>query len=55
MERFIHRENIRHYQRLMEMTVDESERQRIFRLLAEEEAKEAGSLAKQSNKAVGFE
>jgi len=55
MKRFIHRENVKHYQRLLETTFDESERQRISKLLAEEEAKEAGTIANQSHKAVGFE
>jgi hypothetical protein len=38
VRRFIHRENIKHYKRLLERTTDESERQRILKLLAEEEA-----------------
>jgi len=39
MQRFIHRENIKHYQKLLERTTDEAERRRILNLLAEEEAK----------------
>ena len=41
MHRFIYRENIRHYQELLERTTDEAERLRIGALLAEEEAKSA--------------
>ena len=39
MQHFIHRENIKHFQKLLERTTDEAERQRIMTLLAEEEAK----------------
>ncbi len=38
MRRFVHRENIKHYKQLLERTSDDSERQRILKLLAEEEA-----------------
>jgi hypothetical protein len=38
--RFIRRENIKHYRRLLEQTPDEAERQRILKLLAEEEKKQ---------------
>ncbi len=38
MRRFVHRENIRHYRQLLERTADEAERQRILKLLSEEEA-----------------
>ena len=41
MEDFVIRKNIEHYQRLLERTSDDSTRQRIMRLLEEEEAKEA--------------
>jgi rubrerythrin len=40
MQRFIHRENIKHYRSLLETTTDENERRTILKLLAEEEAKE---------------
>ena len=43
MDRFIHSENMRHYRRLLERTTDPVERERILRLLAEEEAKAAPS------------
>jgi hypothetical protein len=36
MERFIHRLNIEHYEKLLERTTDEAERQRILKLLEEE-------------------
>jgi len=39
MQRFIHLENIKHYQKLLERTTDEAERRRILNLLVEEEAK----------------
>ena len=39
MHRFIHRENVKHYKLLLERTTDEAERERITKLLAEEEAK----------------
>jgi len=39
MRNFIYRENIKHYRDLLARTSDEAERQRIMRLLAEEEAK----------------
>lgn len=40
MERFIHSENIRRYQRLLQEEQNEEKRNIIRRLLAEEEAKE---------------
>jgi len=44
MERFIRRENFKHYQELLKQVKDEAERQRILKLLAEErqKQKEAG-------------
>ncbi len=39
MRRFVYRENIKHYKQLLERTIDDAERQRILKLLAEEEAK----------------
>ena len=44
MERFVRRENIKHYQELLKRVTDEAERQRILKLLAEErqKAKDAG-------------
>lgn len=39
MDRFIHRLNIEHYEKLLERTTDEAERQRILKLLDEERAK----------------
>jgi len=44
MERFVRRENIKHYQELLKREKDEAERQRIMKLLAEErqKQKEAG-------------
>ena len=40
MERFVHRANIERYRRLLALASDEAERQRITKLLAEEEAKD---------------
>jgi hypothetical protein len=40
MERFIQRQNIEHYRKLLTETADEAQRQQLLRLLAEEEAKE---------------
>ncbi len=36
MERFIHRENIKHYEKLLQTVTDETERKRILMLLEEE-------------------
>ena len=43
MERFVHRQNIERFRRLLAETVDEAERRRILKLLAEEEAKDVAS------------
>ena len=40
MERFIHKENIRHYRHLLEQEKNEEKRNIIRKLLAEEEAKD---------------
>ncbi len=37
---FIRRENIKHYRRLLETITDESEHQKILKLLAEEQKKQ---------------
>ena len=44
MERFVRRENIKHYRELLKTVKDEAERQRILKLLAEElqKVKDAG-------------
>lgn len=39
MERFIHRQNIEHYERLLQTVTDETERKRILKLLEEEKQK----------------
>lgn len=39
MDNFVKRENIRHYQRMLEQTSNEDERRRIVKLLADEEAR----------------
>jgi hypothetical protein len=41
MERFVRRENIKHYLHLLESTTDEAERRRIEKLLDEERRKQA--------------
>jgi hypothetical protein len=38
--RFVRQENVRHYRRLLETVMDEAERQKILRLLAEEQEKQ---------------
>ena len=39
---FVRRENVRHYQRLLEYVTDEAERHCIARLLSEEQIKQHG-------------
>lgn len=43
MDKFIQRQNIEHYQRLLETVADAGERERIEKLLAEEVAKNPNS------------
>lgn len=40
MERFVRRENVKHYQDLLKTVKDEAERQKIQKLLAEERQKQ---------------
>jgi len=40
MDRFIRRQNVQHYRHLLTITTDEKERQRILRLLEEEQQKQ---------------
>jgi hypothetical protein len=40
MDRFIRRENVKHYRELLKTVKDETERQRILKLLAEEQLKQ---------------
>jgi len=40
MERFIRRQNVEHYLRLLESVTDETERQHILKLLDEERQKQ---------------
>ena len=40
MERFVRRENVKHYQALLKTVKDETERQRILKLLAEEQKRQ---------------
>ena len=40
MDRFIRRENIKHYRELLKTVKNEAERQRILKLLAEEQQKQ---------------
>lgn len=40
MDRFIRRENVRHYRELLKTAKDEPERQQILKLLAEEQQKQ---------------
>jgi hypothetical protein len=39
MERFVIRQNIEHYREMLKITLDRTQRQRIEKLLPEEEAK----------------
>jgi len=39
MERFVIRQNIEHYREMLKITLDRTQRQRIEKLLLEEEAK----------------
>jgi hypothetical protein len=40
MDRFVRRENIKHYKELLKTVKDEGERERILKLLAEERQKQ---------------
>ena len=40
MDHFIRRENVRYYRELLKTTKDEAERQKILKLLAEEQQKQ---------------
>ena len=40
MDRYVRRENVRHYRELLKTAKDEAERQRILKLLAEEQQKQ---------------
>lgn len=40
MDRFIRRENIERYRRLLAQTTDEAQRRQLLKLIAEEEAKD---------------
>ena len=52
MHRFIHRENVKHYKRLLEQTADEAKRQCILKLLAEEEEKASDDPPTKKSKAI---
>jgi hypothetical protein len=43
MEKFIHRQNLEHYRKLLAETTDEVKRQTLLKLLTEEEAKDRPS------------
>jgi hypothetical protein len=40
LDRFIRRENVRHYRELLKTTTDKVERQKILKLLTEEQKKQ---------------
>jgi hypothetical protein len=40
MEKFIHRQNLEHYRKLLAETTDEVKQQTLLKLLADEEAKD---------------
>ncbi len=46
MDRFIQRANIERYERLLEITTDETKRQRIIKLLEEERTKNQSKLTR---------
>lgn len=48
MEKFVHKENIKLYRKLLAETSDEQKRQTLLKLLADEEAKDARPGEKQS-------
>ncbi len=41
MEKFVHRENLKLYRKMLAETTDEQKRQTLLKLLADEEAKDA--------------
>jgi hypothetical protein len=41
MERFVRRQKVERYQNLLQRTTEEAERQRLLKLLAEEQQKQA--------------
>jgi hypothetical protein len=43
MDRFIRRQNVAHYRRLLESTTEDPKRQTIFKLLAEEQQRQKDS------------
>ena len=43
MERFVRRENVKHYRELLKSVTDENERQRILALMREEQDKQAAA------------
>jgi hypothetical protein len=51
MDRFIRRENVKHYRELLKTVKDETERQRLLKLLAEErqKQKDAGDQIDENN------
>lgn len=55
MERFVRRENVKHYRQALKDAKTESERERIKKLLAEEEQKqlEAGDFDNPADKQAG--
>jgi hypothetical protein len=53
MERFIHRQNIEHNERLLQTVTDEAERKRILKLLEEEKENRSGRFI--GNKTAGID
>jgi len=41
MDKFVKRENIRHYRKMLEQATDEAERRRLSKLLADEEGRDS--------------
>jgi hypothetical protein len=49
MERFVHKENLKLYRKLLAETSDEQKRQTLLKLLADEEAKDAQPARKEQD------
>jgi hypothetical protein len=52
VDRFVRRENVRHYRELLKTVKDEAERQRLLKLLAEEQQKQKDAATRSRNSFV---
>ncbi len=55
MERFIHRENIKHYEKLLQTVTDEAERKRILMLLEGRENEDPTGRPTEKQKTAGID